>query len=356
MKFQWKVIGAVLISGVWAAGQAAVPARTMADIHKDFAVDSKELSAVMPPTRELLDPAKCAEAAPKALPVFKKLEALFREAAAIDPTQKEEMDDNQNQVLSMEMILGDKGAEESLARIASGPDAKNAMSAKTAMLSAQWIKSAKDPAAQGKVLDESEALAKANPSDEAVAELIEGCVMLGPASKDLKDRATKIAMDVLKGPKADQIHEEIASMQKLATMESKPLVLSGVTLDGKTLSTEGWKGKVILVDFWATWCAPCREELPRVEKAYAGYHDKGLEVLGVSCDESGEDLNKFLAENKAMAWPQLFDPKAPGWHPLATKLEIKSIPTMFLIDKKGILRSTDGVDSLETEIPKLLAE
>jgi cytochrome c553 len=78
------------------------------------------------------------------------------------------------------------------------------------------------------------------------------------------------------------------------------------------------------------------------KKAYADWHGKGLELLGVSCDNDPEDLSKFLAENKDMPWPQLFDAKENPklqWNPLAKEWGINGIPTMFLIDKKGILRS-----------------
>jgi peroxiredoxin len=113
------------------------------------------------------------------------------------------------------------------------------------------------------------------------------------------------------------------------------------------------------VDFWATWCGPCREELPRVKKAYADFHDKGLEVLGVSNDYKADDLTKFVAADPAMPWPQLFDPAAAAqhkWHPITEGFGINGIPMMFLIDKKGVLRTVEARENFEEEIPKLLAE
>ena len=79
-------------------------------------------------------------------------------------------------------------------------------------------------------------------------------------------------------------------------------------------------------------------------------------MLGVSCDNSGADLKKFLSDNPDMPWPQLFDEKTAGWHPLAKEYGINGIPTMFLIDKKGVVRSVKARENFEELIPKMLAE
>ena len=113
------------------------------------------------------------------------------------------------------------------------------------------------------------------------------------------------------------------------------------------------KGKVVLIDFWATWCGPCIEEMPNVITAYNQYQEKGFEVIGVSLDQDLAEMEEFIATNE-MKWPQYFDGK--GWgNDLAGKYGIKSIPSTFLIGKDGkIIASNLRGDELEATIKAAL--
>jgi len=102
---------------------------------------------------------------------------------------------------------------------------------------------------------------------------------------------------------------------------------------GKPLSIANYKGKVVMIDFWATWCPPCRGEIPNVVATYQKYHDKGFEIIGVSLDQDQGKLLNFIKENN-MTWQQYFD--GQGWgNKLAVKYGIDSIPMTFLLDGNG---------------------
>lgn len=101
------------------------------------------------------------------------------------------------------------------------------------------------------------------------------------------------------------------------------------TLDGKKVSLSELKGKVVLVNFWATWCPPCREEMPLFEKVYKKYKDKGFEILAVSTDSSVEPVKKFVEEFN-VSFPVLLDDGK-----VSSLYSIQGLPTSFLIDREG---------------------
>jgi thiol-disulfide isomerase/thioredoxin len=134
----------------------------------------------------------------------------------------------------------------------------------------------------------------------------------------------------------------------------KPLDIKFTAVDGRAVDLAQLKGKVVLVDFWATWCGPCVGEVPHVKEAYEKLHPKGFEIVGISLDSDKSKLENFVKE-KGMTWPQFFDGK--GWNnEISTKYGIHAIPAMWLVDKKGNLHDTKGRQDLATKVEKLLAE
>jgi len=122
---------------------------------------------------------------------------------------------------------------------------------------------------------------------------------------------------------------------------------------GKKVALKDFKGQYVLVDFWASWCGPCRKENPNIVKAYQKYHDKGFEVLAISLDNK-KDLWLKAIKADSLPWKHVSDLK--GWQSeLATLYGIKSIPASFLVDKEGkvIAQNLRGKD-LEAKLEALL--
>jgi len=126
-------------------------------------------------------------------------------------------------------------------------------------------------------------------------------------------------------------------------------------LNGTPLSLSSLKGKVVLIDFWATWCPPCRMEIPHLKELYASYKGKGLEIVGLSIEEDAGAVKGFVQSNGIPYPVALADAKLQQAYG-----GIRGIPTAFLVDKKGrIAKQLFGYTDKEVfdrEIQKLLSE
>ena len=154
---------------------------------------------------------------------------------------------------------------------------------------------------------------------------------------------------------AEQAKETIVAIQTKKTLQSTPLEMKFTAIDGTEVDVTKMRGKVLLIDFWATWCAPCMEELPNLKKAYAKLHERGFEIIGISGDVHKKELEAVL-KKQGMTWLQYFNNQG-GESELMKRFGISAYPTMWLVDKKGMVVDFEakGKD-LSVKIEKLLAQ
>ena len=136
-------------------------------------------------------------------------------------------------------------------------------------------------------------------------------------------------------------------------LKGKPLVVSGRSLANTIVRSDAYRGKVLLLVYWATWCKPCTEEVPALQALYAQYRARGFEILGVNLDLERAPVPAYISAHR-ITWATLHEPGGLDSR-LARQLGILSLPTMVLLDRRGTVVSAETtVADLKTELPKLL--
>ena len=203
----------------------------------------------------------------------------------------------------------------------------------------------------------ADAFVAAYPADERSLPLI-ATIMQLDADADMSKYVALLNEHHAENPASKQIITQIEAKQKLAEAVGKPFELEFTdAVSGETINVQNdLDGKVVVIDFWATWCGPCIAEMPNMKKLYAEYKDQGVEFIGISLDQEGdkEKLVNWVKDND-VAWPQYY--QGNGWQSEFSKSwGINSIPRLFILDAQGNLHSTEARGELETMIPELIKQ
>jgi len=165
---------------------------------------------------------------------------------------------------------------------------------------------------------------------QAIGDKVKGGELLAQLKKEFPD--SKLVANM---KRQEEKQAETQKLRNALAIGTKFPDFNEKDLTGKPLSIANYKGKVVLIDFWATWCGPCVKDLPSVLEVYHKYHDKGFEIVGISLDRQQDKakLENFIKE-KNMPWPQFYD--GQYWNnKLSTKYGVNSIPATYLLDGEG---------------------
>jgi peroxiredoxin len=197
------------------------------------------------------------------------------------------------------------------------------------------------------------------PSEEGMAYMSMANAAIGEndfdtAAKWLRKAVAVEKIDDKLKASAEDMLARLGTLKKLK-IGAPAIPFETTDIDGKSISPADYKGKVVLLDFWATWCAPCRAEMPHVKEVYAKYNHKGFEIIGISMDNNRQVLDNYI-EEQDMKWRQIFDGK--GWKAEVGRIyAVSSIPATFLLDREGKIRYKNlRGDDLSKAVEKLINE
>lgn len=189
-----------------------------------------------------------------------------------------------------------------------------------------------------------------------------GALLLYMGTFVATDAKTKTSLQdrILRDYPDSQVVGDIKASRRQTDSIGKPFELTFTdAITGSKVSMKALRGKVVVLDFWATWCAPCVSEMPHMKELYAKYHDRGVEFIGVSLDKPKEEggldsLKDFVKQNR-IPWPQFYDGQ-PAAREFTLSWGVNLLPTVFVVDAEGNLASVQAHGKLDEIIPELLAK
>jgi len=218
------------------------------------------------------------------------------------------------------------------------------------------VQTAKTSAAQAKAQEEwikdlqgfVEAHPKAEDAPDAMIQLATGLEFAGKYGE-----ARKWFKQLAEDHSKTTAGRKAAGAMTRLDVKGKPLPLTFAGLDGGKVDIRNYRDKAVLVIFWATWCKPCFEDLPKLKALYQQYRTQGFEVIGVNLDNTPNGVKGYMQQN-GMTWPQIHE--AGGLEsPPSLAFGVISLPTMFLVDKKGLVHSRPAsIEDVKAALPEAL--
>jgi thiol-disulfide isomerase/thioredoxin len=167
-----------------------------------------------------------------------------------------------------------------------------------------------------------------------------------------RDKGIALLQELAKSSDRNLAEAAAAQLTKVQII-GRPLDLQFESIDGSPVDLAALRGKVVLIDFWASWCPDCIRETPTVRSVYQKFKDKGFAVIGISLDKDRQAMSNYIAK-KLIPWPQYFDGK--GWaNDFATRFGVRAIPELWLINQRGEVVATDvSANQLEAKLSQMI--
>ena len=201
-------------------------------------------------------------------------------------------------------------------------------------------------------LEELQAFVAKYPASPDAAEAMLQMGIADEFSGKERDALDRYAAIIKNFPESVPARKARGAARRLESV-GKPLVLSGVAIDGKQVSLESLRGTPVLVHYWATWCEPCKVDMAQIRELAAKYGPKKFAVVGIALDSDKQQLEKFL-KSKPIAWPQLHEAGGLDGR-LAEELGVLTLPTMILLDSEGkVVDRNVVITELEKKVDALL--